>query len=125
MLAHCSAVPGTGLAIDVSGKVALPGNVYSLASEVRIHRPNYRRCRSSHQGRFEIDAIVSGKARGQYTRAAQLLTCCAEALTLAHGAEAGIALVESWRARYPRHGAFRRELNGAIGKTPLVTAALR
>lgn len=73
----------------------------------------------------QIDAIVSGKAQGQYGRAARLLTCCAEALTLANGAGAGIALVGRWRVRYPRHSAFQRELNGAIGKTPLVTAAQR
>lgn len=70
-----------------------------------------------------VDAIVSGKVRGQYARAARLLTCCAEALTVADGADAGTALVGRWRARYPRHSAFQRELDGAIGKASLVLTA--
>lgn len=72
----------------------------------------------------QVDAIVSGKARGQYARAAHLLACCAEALTLANRAQAGIALMGRWRARYPRHSAFQRELNEAE-KTSIVTAAKR
>lgn len=71
----------------------------------------------------QVDSIVSSKSRGQYAYAARLVACCAEALTVANGVATGTALMERWRARYPRHSAFQRELISAIGKASLVTAA--
>lgn len=70
----------------------------------------------------QVDAIVSRTSRGQYARAARLLACCAEALTLADGADAGPAVVGKWNARYPRHSAFQSELRVAIQKSRLTTA---
>lgn len=71
----------------------------------------------------EVDSIISGKMRGQYARAAELLVYCAEALTLANSTEAGIGLVQSWKIRYPCHSAFQRELKGIVERTPLLTGA--
>lgn len=68
----------------------------------------------------EADDIVSSKARRQYASAAQLLVCCAEALTLANRAEAGANLVQQWKTRYSRHSAFQRELRTAIEQTSVL-----
>jgi len=64
-------------------------------------RPLFRRS----IGRCEV--IISGKARGQYARAASLLASCAEAITLEEGAQSGTLFVSQSRDRYPRHVAFR------------------
>jgi len=69
----------------------------------------------------QVEVIISGKARGQYARAASLLASCAEAITLEEGAQSGTLFVSQSRDRYPRHVAFRRELDTVIQQTPLVT----
>jgi hypothetical protein len=69
----------------------------------------------------QVDAILTAKARRQYASAARLLACCAEAVTLEEGTEAGTVFLERWRDRYPRHVAFRRELDQARAETPLLT----
>ena len=70
----------------------------------------------------QVDTVVSGQFRGGYAEAARLVACCAEAVTLEEGEEAGTFLVAQRRDRYPRHAAFRRELDAAVRQTPLVTA---
>ncbi len=69
----------------------------------------------------QVEVIISAKARGQYARAASLLASCAEAITLEEGAQSGTLFVSQSRDRYPRHVAFRRELDTVIQQTPLVT----
>lgn len=67
----------------------------------------------------------SGKDRRQYAAAARLIACAAEAVNLAKDPEAGTFLITQWRDRYPRHVAFRSELEKAVRKTPLVVAPTR
>lgn len=61
----------------------------------------------------EVDAIVSNKRRDEYQKAAEWLADGALALSLAHGGEAGVPWFRDWSARYPRHVAFRKELERA------------
>lgn len=71
-----------------------------------------------------IGAIVSGKHRGAYARAASLAYAHAEALAgIDRMAEAGSYLA-GVRARFPRHVAFRGELDAA-GTTSSLRSRLR
>lgn len=69
-----------------------------------------------------IDAVVGGKHRGAYQRVAVLAIAYAEALTLAEDPASGAAFITGTRARYPRHVAFRDELDRATSKSPLLPA---
>jgi hypothetical protein len=66
-----------------------------------------------------LRAIVGGQQRGYYNRAAQLAVACGEALSIADpdSSEDYIAAV---RAKYPRHNAFRRELDAARAASPVI-----
>lgn len=61
----------------------------------------------------DVDAVVSGKRRGEYQKAAEWLADGALARSLAHGENAGLSWFREWFTRYPRHVAFRRELERA------------
>jgi hypothetical protein len=61
----------------------------------------------------DVDAIVSDKHRGEYQKAAEWLADGALALSLARGGDAGLYWFRDWSARYPRHVAFRKELERA------------
>ncbi|WP_143448393.1 hypothetical protein [Kineosporia sp. A_224] len=65
-----------------------------------------------------IDAIVSNKHRSAYSRAAALTFAHAEALTT-RSPDQGAAYMSEVRARYPRHVAFRQELDSAAKATSL------
>ena len=66
-----------------------------------------------------VNAIVSGKHRGAYARAACLAFAHAETLA-ALGREAHArAYLADVRARYPRHVAFRGELDTAAATSTL------
>lgn len=65
-----------------------------------------------------IHAIVSNKHRGAYARAAVLAFAHAEALAARSPQEAN-AYVAAVRARYPRHAAFRQELDSAAKDSAL------
>jgi hypothetical protein len=65
-------------------------------------------------------AVVEAKHRGAYERAASLVVACAEALALACGVPDGAALVTEIRCRYPRHYAFRDELDRATRRSTLL-----
>jgi hypothetical protein len=65
-------------------------------------------------------AVVEAKHRGAYKRAASLVVACAEALALARGVPDGSAFVTEIRGRYPRHYAFRDELDRATRRSPLL-----
>ncbi|MEU1600016.1 hypothetical protein ABZ468_46370 [Streptomyces sp. NPDC005708] len=67
-----------------------------------------------------VAAIVEGKQRSRYRQAATLVVATAEALACAGGH--GPAHVEAVRSRYPRHSAFRRELDRALANSPSLTS---
>lgn len=67
-------------------------------------------------------AVVGGKHRGAYEHAARLVVACAEAIALAEGDRRGAAFVADIGGRYPRHYAFRAELDRAVGASPLLPA---
>ncbi len=69
-----------------------------------------------------VDAVVGNKHRGAYQRAAVLAVAYAEALALAADQAAGAAFITTTRARYPRHVAFRDELDRASAASPLLPA---
>jgi hypothetical protein len=60
------------------------------------------------------NAIVSGKHRKSYDKAAVLTTACAEVLRLRGDREAASAFVSEVRNRFPRHHAFQNELKAAL-----------
>ncbi len=69
-----------------------------------------------------IDAVVGNKHRGAYQRVAVLAVAYAEALALAADQAAGAAFITATRSRYPRHVAFRDELDRASAASPLLPA---
>lgn len=70
-------------------------------------------------------AVVEAKHRNAYGRVASLVVACAEALVLVCGAPEGSAFVAEIRARYPRHYAFRDELDRATRRSPLLPSPPR
>ncbi|GAA2606894.1 hypothetical protein GCM10010399_42290 [Dactylosporangium fulvum] len=76
-----------------------------------------------------IDAVVGNKHRGAYHRVAVLAVAYAEALALAADQAAGAAFITATRSRYPRHVAFRDELDRATaavaGTSPAQAIASR
>lgn len=69
-----------------------------------------------------VDAVVGNKHRGAYQHAAVLAVTYAEALAVAEDQTAGEAFVAATRSRYPRHVAFRDELDRATAASPLLPA---
>jgi hypothetical protein len=69
-----------------------------------------------------VDAVVGNKHRGAYQRVAVLAVAYAEAQALAADQAAGAAFVSATRSRYPRHVAFRDELDRATAASPLLPA---
>src|SRR5215470_1891491 len=65
-----------------------------------------------------IEAIVGNKHRSAYARAASLTVAYAEALIIT-GVGDGNAYIASMRQRYPRHTAFRAELDDATYSSAL------
>ena len=65
-----------------------------------------------------IEAIVSNKHRGAYARAAALAFAHAEALAV-HSPRSAGAFLADVRSRYPRHVAFRHELDAAAVNSTL------
>ena len=70
--------------------------------------------------RNRMRAIVSNTHRKAYRRAAMVTVAVAEAVCLLEGEGPGIALVEQAREEFPRHSAFRRELNDLIASSPVL-----
>ena len=65
-----------------------------------------------------LQAIVGGQQRACYDRAARLAVACGEALSIADpGGSADFTAAV--RARYPRHVAFRRELDAVRAASPV------
>ena len=65
---------------------------------------------------------MSNQHRGAYQRVAILAVAYAEALTLAGNPAGGAAFITGTRGRYPRHVAFRTELDRATRESPLLPA---
>jgi hypothetical protein len=72
-----------------------------------------------------VAAVVEAKRRGAYERVAQVAVVYAEALTLVEEQRAGAGWLDSLRERYPRHTAFRAELDAAARKSPFLPAPIR
>ena len=66
-----------------------------------------------------VDAIVSNQYRGSYDKAAELLVAMVETLANREGKQAGLALIEKYRNKYPRHTAFKNEINRAVRESGL------
>ena len=67
-----------------------------------------------------VAAVVGAKHRGAYERVAAIAVACAEALALTEHTDAGIACLDGLRAGYPRHYAFRSELDKAQRESPFL-----
>ncbi len=72
-----------------------------------------------------VAAVVEAKHRGAYERVAQLAATYAEALALVEEQRAAAGWLDDLRERYPRHTAFRAELDAAARKSPLLPAPIR
>ncbi len=72
-----------------------------------------------------VSAIVSGKHRGAYARAASLAHAHAETLAGLDRVAEAHAYLAAVRARFPRHVAFRRELDDAATTSTLRTLRTR
>lgn len=70
--------------------------------------------------RRRIDAVVSNGHRGAYERAARLIVAYAEALVLADRKNEAMPALIGMRDAYPRHRAFRGDLEALIVRTPLL-----
>jgi hypothetical protein len=71
-----------------------------------------------------VAAVVTNKYRGAYARAAEIAVAYAESLTMCHDAAAGVTYLAQLRAQYPRHVAFRGELDTATRTSSLLPAPL-
>jgi hypothetical protein len=69
-----------------------------------------------------VDAIVRNQHRRAYARAACLAVAHAEALAVAGKASEGPAYLTGIREKYPRHSAFRSELDTAIRASTLLSS---
>lgn len=69
-----------------------------------------------------IEAIVSGGHRRAYGRAAQLAVSVGEAMSLMGDRAETTSWLVGVRATFPRHSAFKRELESAIRRSGLVRA---
>ncbi|MHB9038911.1 MAG: hypothetical protein ACYC64_19910 [Armatimonadota bacterium] len=75
-------------------------------------------CMAVKIAKKRIDSIVSNTHRGAYERAARLAVAIGEAMSLRGSTSDGIDFAISFRAAYPRHIAFRTELEKLIELSP-------
>jgi hypothetical protein len=61
-----------------------------------------------------VDAIVSNQYRGSYHKAAGLLAAMAELLANREEKQEGMDFIERYRNKYPKHSAFKSEINQAL-----------
>jgi hypothetical protein len=69
-----------------------------------------------------VAAVITNKHRGAYARVAELAVAYAESLTVCHDTAAGVTFLAQLRAHYPRHVAFRGELDTATSTSSLLPA---
>jgi hypothetical protein len=68
-----------------------------------------------------VNAVITSKHRGACAPTAELAVACAEVITLGEDTTAGEAFLTQIRTRYPRHVAFRRELDAAVRTSSLLS----
>lgn len=68
---------------------------------------------------LRINAIVSGKHRQSYGKAANLLLALAEVIANREEKEKGAKLIERYKQKYSNYSAFRRELREAVKKSEI------
>ena len=66
-----------------------------------------------------IDGIVSNQQRGSYDKAANYLLAMAETLVNKNGNRIGKKFVNKYLEKYPRHRAFKREVDQVLKKSKL------
>lgn len=66
-----------------------------------------------------VDAIVSNRYRHNYYKAADLIAAMSETLANMNRLDESSAFPELYRARYPRHSAFKAELSRALKEADL------
>ena len=72
-------------------------------------------------GRARIEAIVSAQHRGAYDRAASVLVALAEYCLLTKGSDKARSLVNEFvNVKFPRHRAFRKEVQNATSRSTLI-----
>ncbi len=80
-----------------------------------LHLPAGTRRRAVERTRRVVEkrvaAIVSGKHRGAYARAARLAAAWTEGASLTGTPDSGSTFLRTLCERYPRHSAFKREIN--------------
>lgn len=67
-----------------------------------------------------VAAVVGAKRREAYRQAADLVAVYAEATAIAHGDPAAEDVLTKARQRFPRHIAFRSEVDRAARESPLL-----
>ncbi|MCD4751090.1 MAG: hypothetical protein K8R59_17090 [Thermoanaerobaculales bacterium] len=72
--------------------------------------------------RHRTKSIVSNTHRKAYGRAAEVLIAVAEAWHLADNKHRSKSLLSWARSQFPRHSAFKRELNSAEARSPLLSS---
>jgi len=97
-----------------------------LTDELRQHElPDGARRKLLNQGTrlasSAIDLIVGPKDRRRYNVAATYAIAVAEATALTAGSEAGDSAADRFAAQYPRHTAYRHELDEARRRSPLLS----
>ncbi len=118
---------GGGLRAIDPGEPQLSRLLADAISE--IHPSSAERTRWLTAVRVAVDqrvsAVVEAKHRGAYQRVAQVAALYAEAIALIENEHAGANWLDGVRERYPRHTAFRAELDAAMRKSPLLPAPIR
>lgn len=117
---------GSGLAGGKNGGTAAPPVSLSALLAQRLPAnvtPDQRErwlatARATVQQR--VDAVVTAKHRGAYARVAELAAAYAETLAMCQDPAASEAFITAIRARYPRHVAFRSELDAATRSSSLL-----
>jgi len=72
-----------------------------------------------------VAAVVDAKHRAAYQRVARMAVACAESFALADEQSAGAAWLDGVRARYPRHYAFRAEVDAAARASPFLPSPIQ
>jgi len=67
-----------------------------------------------------VDAIIGNQYRKSYYKAANLLVAMAETMANMGEKQKGIDLIEKYRRKYPRHSAFKGDLNHSIKESGLL-----
>ncbi len=92
----------------------------ALVSPTREERQKYAAW-ADGIGRSRIEQIVSNKHRGAYDRAACVLGALAEYYVLSNRKDKALSLLNEFlKVKFPRHHAFRSEVKGVIGGSPLL-----